>query len=1142
MPNWTKDQSLAIEQRGGKVIVSAAAGSGKTAVLSQRVIKYVLDGGNISDLLIVTFTKAAAKEMKDRIKNKIKQACLEDPLNKHLNNQLLLVDIAKITTMDSFYSEIVKDNFEKLGIDRNFNILSNEEENILKQKVLNKVIEDGFDLIPGYNDMLSFLGTYNIDVIKSDIVKISDFLNTIPFKEKFIEKAIYNYKSNFYEKRIISQIKEKMSLYKKLYEDVIDELYNCSDVFDGLIVSVNKEKKFISDFLNIDNFDDLSSRLRTISFDTLKTPKGHKDDPEIIKYKFIRDDLKKEIKKNMQELSFIDENTYKKENDISENILKTIFKVVKIYMEELFLEKKRINSYSFSDIAFFVIDLLIKDNKKTELAIELSKSFKEILIDEYQDTNNLQNVIFNAISDNGNNLFIVGDVKQSIYRFRSACPEIFNNDKKLSYKDRFPKLITLSKNFRSRREVLDFCNFIFENTMSNLFGEVEYNENEKLYLGANFKEKDDVVTEVHIIDGKEKSEDELDELTNVQKEAIYVSSKIKELLDNNYQVFDNKLNCFRNIKESDIVILLRSLKNSEFFVKALNKRNISVYSQSSSTYFDNYEIKLVINILKVIDNPTDDIALMSLLNSSLFNVSLDEIANIRSKTKESIYEDILNGNNENLKSILNLLDGFRNLSHNESIYKLLVEIYNTLNIEPIIKAMKGGIQRQKNLIQMLNHAVNFEKNESKSLYEFISYIESVTLNKDSLEGINPLSEGDNVLITTIHKSKGLEYPVVFLCETGKNFNFSDIRSDLMINEELGVCFPIKNTNYMVSYESVAMMVFKEYEKSKLLSEELRVLYVALTRAKEKIIITGFSSNLSNAVTKAAAKIGSDNIISNLYLKGTKNYLDIILPCLLRHPALEELRNLSSIPVKTFATDSKVKLLIENKVNINESEFNLENKVEKENFDMSNFKKVCDFEYNHSLCNVPKTLSVSNIKNKIPFFKRPNFMTDGINHTKKGTLYHLVLENIPIRKYNIKSLEEEIDNMVSLGKITIEDKRQIKIEKIFSFLTSDVYDIMLSAEVVQKEHKITFLTPAKYYDDTLTSGDILTEGVVDLLFIKDDIYYIVDYKTDNVTDESELIKRYKLQLDLYEIGIRDNMNAKNVKKFIYSIMLDKFIEV
>ena len=1141
MPSWTKDQELAINERGGKIIVSAAAGSGKTAVLSERVIKYVLSGGNIDDLLIVTFTRAAASEMRDRIKKKIEDAYLKEPSNMHLKNQIPLVLVSKITTMDAFYSDIAKENFDKLNISKDFNVLSGIEENILKEEVIKEVLNDAFKDILDYEFLLSFLNKTTTDLVKEEVFKVSNFLDTIPFKDEFIERAINCYDDNntFYKEKLFELIKDKMMLYKDMYEKIIDELYNASDSFDNLISDANKELNYINDILNVNSFDELSKRLRSISFDTLKTPRGFKDDPSLIKYKYIRSDLKDEIKKNLDELCYITDESYAKENKDFKRAIKALLSLVKKYRRELLLKKRSIDSYSFSDIASFAVELLIKDGKKTTLAENISKKYKEILIDECQDNNNLQNVIFKAISFNDSNLFSVGDVKQSIYRFRSACPEIFSRNKDEASRDSFPKLITLSKNFRSRKEVLDFCNFIFENTMTNEFGEVNYDDSERLYLGASFNEGKDLDTEVHIIDGKEKNESEEENLSNIQKEAIYVAEKIKSMLDNSYMVYDNKKGEERKIKESDIVILLRSLKNSEIYVKALNKRNISVYSSSSSSYFDNYEIKLIINLLKVIDNRKDDVALVSILKSPIFGITDDALATIRDKNF-SVYDNIINSSYDNLKEILNDIEHFRLLSHNLSIYELLCNIYNKFNIEVIIGAMKNGVRRKKNLVHMLNHAINFENKTPKSLHEFISYIESTILNKDSFEGINPLSDGDNVLITTIHKSKGLEYPVVFLCETGRNFNFADIRSSFMINEDLGICFPYRNEKYMVKYDSIPMMIFKEYEKSKLLSEELRVLYVALTRAKEKIIITGFTPNLVNKINRAAAKMGDETVISSLYLKTVKNYFDIILPCLLRHKSLKELRDMSDVDVKSFASESKIKLYITNAININDNEFKEKEKIEKESFDYSPLNIINNFKYNDALLNIPKILSVSDMKEKDTYFKRPSFMSDGVNHAKKGTLYHRIFELLPIKKYSIKSLEDELDNMVKSNALSKNERHLIDIEKIFSYLTSDIYDIMKTACKALREYEITFNAKASYYNKDL-SGMITVKGVIDLLFIKDDTYYIVDYKTDNVPKE-ELIKRYKLQLDLYEIGIREILKAKNVKKYIYSIMLNKFIEV
>lgn len=1144
MPSWTKDQEQAINLHGGKVIVSAAAGSGKTAVLSERVIKYVLDGGSINRLLIVTFTDAAAKEMKLRIKEKINDLVKEHPWDARLKKELLLSETARITTMDAFYSEIVKNNFEKLNINRNFKILSNEEERMLSYIVVKEVMEDAFELVPSYDDALSFFGASNVDLIKDIILKTSSFLDTLPFKDEFIKLAMENYDeySNTYKNMFFKLIKDKMKQYDELYQDVITELYEDS-CFDKMLETAKKEKNFINDFLNINTFDGLSKRLRSISFDTLRTPKGHKDDPVVIKYKIIRDDFKDEINKKMHELMFINDDVYESEKALCKKKLLVLFKVVSLYLTKLMEEKRKQNAFSFSDVAHFVIDLLIKDGKKTPLAISIMNVFDEILIDEYQDTNNLQNVIFNAISKDNKNLFIVGDVKQSIYRFRSACPEIFNNDKKKATNNGFPRLINLAKNFRSRKEVLDFCNFVFENTMSDLFGEVSYDDNEKLYLGASFEEGDDLSAEVHIIDGAQKIENDEEDISKSQKEATYVAEKIKIMLEEKNKIYDNKKRLWREIKPSDIVILLRSLKDSDCFIKALNQKNISVYCESTLSYFDNYEVKLVINILKVIDNPNDDVALLSVLKSPCFNVSLDDVSLVRKDDKKrSLKESILSSNIKYLKDCLQKINDLQKFASNNKIEKLLAKVYDEFDLFLIMLSQPGGKQRKKNLVQMLTHAINFEKDESKSLHEFTDYLETLILNKDSLHGVNPLSDGDNVLITTIHKSKGLEYPVVFVCQTGKSFNFTDVRSDFMINQDLGICFPIRNDYYKLRYDTVMMMLFKDYEKSKMLSEELRVLYVALTRAKEKIIITGYANNLAKMVLNASSKMGDESLVSNLYLKSCKSYLEILLPCLLRHKDAEELRLLSSVSVKTFPSESRLKLFLVNSNEINSDYFNEKEKKKTINYDFSTFKKLGEFSYDNSLSLVPETLSVSSLKNEESYFKKPKFMTDDTNHAKKGTLYHLILELLPVKKYNLGSLKHELEKMVLEDKITSEEKSKINLEKIFSYLTSDIYDMVLSADKVYKEYEINFKVPAKYYDSSLKSGKILINGVIDLLFVKDNTYYVVDYKTDNVLELEELVKRYKLQLDLYELGLKEITNAKVVKKFIYSIKLNKFIEV
>ena len=1125
---WTNDQLRAIKTRGGKILVSAAAGSGKTAVLSERVLDFVLNGGSTSKLLIVTFTEAAAIEMKTRIKMKIESA-LEDNYSDNLQKELTLIDNASICTMDSFYSKLVKQNFDKLDIMPNFSILTGAEEKLLKNKVALYTMENSFN--EEFINLLKTLGANDNSLIKDIIISTSNFFDTIPFYEDFINKVYENYNSNYYKTILISNIKDKFNSYKSLYNSIKEELYNESSDFDKLNDNIMQEDMIINKILSINSFDELSIILRTTSFNRLASIRGYSDNYVYNKYKNIRSKLKKEITDNLSYLINVTDKEYEVQNKILLNSLKTLFSVVKTFRENLLLEKKKINKYSFSDIPLFVIKLLIKDNKKTYLAKSLEKRFDEILIDEYQDTNNLQSIIFNAISKDGSNIFCVGDIKQSIYRFRSACPDIFNNDKLSSYKDKFPMLITLSKNFRSRNLVLDFCNFIFENTMSNYLGETNYDKDEMLYNGMPFPEYDDALSEVCIINNEEKEED--DELTKSQKEAIFVANKIKKLIDDKYQVYDKK-GFFRDIKPSDIAILFRNLTHSDTYRIALNNRGIGVYSNKEVNFFDNYDVKLIICILKVIDNYYDDISLISVLKSKLFNIEDSLIAKCKVNYKNLyLYDAIKKSDDKKLNDILDIIYDLSIFKNNNTLTDTINYIYKKLDIINILGTDKSKI---KNLTMMVKNASDYEKNTSKSFHEFVSYIEEVLLDKSSFAGANPLSDGDNVLITTIHRSKGLEYPVVFVCETGSTFNNMDLQNSFLIDNNYGISFDILDYDKKFKYEPISKIIMKDKIKLLQLSEELRILYVALTRAREKLIITGFANNLTNMVKDASYKIGDDRLISNLYLSECNSYLKWIVGCLLRHNDGRALRELSNASCKVFLSDSKFKLDIINALDIKD-----ENLTEKIEYFENKPIIVKDYDYTES--KVPIYLSVSELKKKTSSnIRKPYFINSDVRKNDIGTIYHKIFELLDIKKYTLSTLKEKIDELCNNNLISKMELKLIDINKIFMYLTSDIYDMILNSSVAYKEKEITFSLSASYYDIEYKNESILTSGIIDMMFIYDDTYYILDYKSDDINNIEELKERYKIQLDLYEIGVKQLFNAKKVEKIIYSIKLNKFIRV
>lgn len=1124
---WTNDQLRAIKTRGGKVLVSAAAGSGKTAVLSERVLDFILSGGNVDKLLVVTFTDAAAIEMKTRIKIKIEEKVLEEKENKHLLKQLTLIDNAKIATMDSFYSELVKQNFDKLDIMPNFSILSKPEEDILKNKVIDDLLEESFN-----DDLINLLHIFNSssnDLIKDKIIKISEFLNSIPFYKNYINEILESYSNNYYRNLFIEEIKDNISSYKKLYEEIKEELFNASSDFDKLSNNILEEESLINKILDANTLDDLAFIIRTCEFSKQARITGHSEDYVFNKYKAIRKNLKDLVQKKLIYISNLTDDEYQRQISIMKKALITLFDLIIKFKDNLLLEKKKINKFSFSDIPLFVIDLLIKDGNKTKLAEDISLMFDEILIDEYQDTNKLQSIIFNSISKDESNLFVVGDIKQSIYKFRSACPDIFNDDKNNSFKDKFPMLITLSKNFRSRNLVLDFCNYIFVNTMSNYLGEVDYNEDEMLYTGAFFPDNLDAISEVSVIN-YEQDLDEEDELSKTEKEAIYVADRIKELLDSKYQVYDKK-GFYRNIKPSDIAILSRSLSNSDTYRLALLNRGIGVYCNKDLTFFDNYDIKLVISILKLIDNNLDDISLMSVLKSNLFNITDEEIALERINNKYCyLYDCIKNSTNEKFVDFINIFNDFKKYSLNNSISDTINYIYKKIDV-----INKIGIDKNKlkNLSLMIKNAKDYENNTSKSLHEFVSYIDELLLDKSSFTGSNPLSDGDNVLMTTIHRSKGLEYPIVFVCNTGKKFNDQDFKEDYLLDSKYGIAFDVFDYDKKYKYETIPMNVLKNKIKLLNLSEELRVLYVALTRAREKLIITGYVNNLSKVLEEASYLMGEYKAIDCTYLKECNTYIKWILSSILRHSSSKNLREYANIDCKVFNHESKFKINI-----IEAKDIKDEVLVEKEELSVENNDNKT-LNYDISLSNIPNKLSVSEIKKGgKKFVRKPYFLSSNIKSTNLGTLYHKIFELLPIKKYSINSLKEELNNL----KLTKEELELINIDRIFSYLTSSLYDIILSSDKVYKEKEITFYAPSYFYDENIKNGNILVDGVIDLLLEKDNSYIIIDYKTDKVSSLEELVELYKVQLDLYEIAIKNKYNAVNVDKYIYSVHLNKYIKI
>lgn len=872
-------------------------------------------------------------------------------------------------------------------------------------------------------------------------------------------------------------------------------------------------------------------------------------------------------------------------------------------------EKKERNLIDFNDIEHYALSILVEKNEEgkyvpTDVARTYSNRFEEVAIDEYQDSNNVQEQILTAVS-RGNNIFTVGDVKQSIYRFRRACPELFlDKYKRYSLDGNENGLkIQLFMNFRSRKNILDITNKIFESIMTEDLGEIDYTEEEFLNCGATcYEETGNIVSksELCIInnnldeefeddydeddDDDDLSEDEaeenesefskkkneaLQELKDLKKEEIeakLVARKIKELIDSEVLVFDKANKKTRPIKHKDIVILLRTTKFANIYEKELVKNEIPVFMDGSDEYLDTMEIQTIMNLLKVLDNQLDDVAVVSLLRSTIFGFTDNEIIEMRLVNREVYFWDSLvqasnELENESLKEKLNkFLEKIAEwkeekdyLPISEFLWKIYVEtgFYNYVNLMP------NGALRQANLKMLFERAQEYEKTSFKGLFNFIRFTEKLKTGNSDLSSAKIIGENENVVrIMSIHKSKGLEFPIVFLCNTNKKMNTKDLTGNLLLHKDLGFGPKYIDTRLAIEYSTYAKNALKIKLKAEAVSEEMRILYVALTRAREKLIITGIRKDALDEIEKKKKDLEvyfDEKKINKSLLKKKTSYLDwieyVILNQEIQGKKFEDL-DFSIIQAKDLLDEDDEEEKVER---IDFSKFNNFGELE-EKF---NWKYKDEF-----LSNLPIKTTVSILKKldgeEADFFDLsnneiglkdtvPEFLQDKrITAARIGTLTHLVLQKIDFNKVKSEGdIKEFIQELVAKSFMTEEEAKNVSAEKIFNFLSSDFAYRIKSSKKVYKERPFCIKVDAsKVIKHEDAKGEILVQGIIDMYYEKDDgSLVLVDYKTDFVEkDESELIDKYKVQLELYKQALEEG-TGKNVSEvYIYSLYLNREINL
>lgn len=1241
---WTEEQLQAINTRECNLLVAAAAGSGKTAVLVERIIKIITDRDNpvdIDKLLVVTFTSAAAGEMRERIADAISKELESDPNSRNLQRQLTLLSKANITTMHSFCLDIIKNNFHHIDLDPAFRISDGTEGTLMKLETLTELFEDKYENED--KDFILLLDAYGSgkdDKKLQDLVlNLYEFSMSGPWPEKWLKEKAEDFNiTSEDELEGTSWIKVlKESMYLEL-DSLIRNLQGALELAKNTGGLEPYGENLVEDISIIDNIREkllngslmeLYIAMSSLKFSTLKRVSAKNVEDPVVqdRIKKIRD----EVKKSMVKLFEGSINTAPEE--IIEGLkllyplMRALAGLVIDFKNNYEVKKRERGILDFNDLEHLCLRILIEEEdgelNASSVAKELRAKFEEVLVDEYQDSNNVQETIINFVSrkelDNPN-VFMVGDVKQSIYRFRQAKPELFlqkYNSYGVREKDKNRKIM-LYKNFRSREEIINGVNFIFSELMSGTVGELEYDENEALNLGASYeypKEEGVKVAgdiEFHIVDksGEEEkdeyevvaeleiSNEEEEDLTGVQLEARIVGSRINDFMNPKdgsiYKVLDKSTGEYRKIKFKDIVILLRATKNwSEVFLEELGVMGIPIYADTGSGYFETIEIRTILSLLQVIDNPLQDVPMISILKSPIFSFTAEELADLRLIGDEGYYYETIdkvvskekeatNELTEKCTYFMKSLNMWREKSIYTPIDEFIWYLYMDTSYYGYVGAMTNGVQRQANLRILFQRAKQFEKTSFKGLFNFINFIHRLKSSSGDMGSAKILGENEDVVrIMSIHKSKGLEFPVVFLSGCGKRFNLMDLNKEVLFHEDLGLGPQVIDVKDRISYPSVAKNAIKKKFLLETLSEEMRILYVALTRAKEKLILTGSLNNFEKNISKwnISASLSDEKIIPSEVLK-KRSFLDWIALALCKHKDGEILRGTEGSVENIVADNShwSISLWKKSQLVVEENLIAVDKNEERELFINKQYNTIdkeierrLGFKYKYEESSLlPSNVSVSDLKKrayedlqeeatydvfKVEKVIKPIFLQEerGLSPAERGTVIHFFMQKLELGKSrSFNDIKEQISDLISRDLLREEESKVINIKKILNFINSPIGKRMVKAfeegrEVVRELPFYTEISalefnknlPKEYNDEV-----VRLQGVIDAYFEEEDGIVIVDYKTDYVGEGGvqEIIDRYRLQLDYYSRALEKITGKKVRERYLYLFNIDEAVEV
>ena len=1173
----TNEQQAAVDSRERSLLVSAAAGSGKTKVLVERLFSYVeREGANLDDFLIITYTRAAASELRGKIAKALTERMERDPGNYHLRQQMLRVYRADIKTVDAFCTALLRENCHLLGEDArghalrpDFRVLDENEAQVLRERVLARTLDDFYDsLTPGGTLLADTLGAGRDDSALEDLVlELHAKLQAQPYEDKWLEaqRAFWRavpdkIEDTPYGKILLNEVRRKARHCKNLLQRAAQEMC-ANDALNQKYAPAFLDASYQLEALEgktAEGWD--AARGVTIAFPRLAAVKDSDGGEMKARMKSLWDNCKETVKGFAEIFSASSDEAVEDLRTMAPAML-ALIDLTADFSRRYNEEKRRRNAADFSDQEHEAIRLLVAENgEPTELATLVSTRYREIMVDEYQDTNEVQNRIFDAISCKGENLFTVGDVKQSIYRFRLADPRIF-----LQHYNTWPPLaaadehesakLLLSRNFRSRKEVLEATNFVFRNVLSREMGELDYGEDEMLRPGASYAESSVCGAEFHLFDLPTQTGEH--RVRASEAEAAFVADYIRNMLSSKFPVQDDKTRELRPVREEDIVILMRSPSTRLLdYRRALESRGIRCAADAGEDFFASMEIAVMFSFLQVIDNPRQDVPLIAVLRSPLFGFVPDELAALRSQQRTGdFYDALLLSEDGHSKAFLAVLRSLRGSAAHLSVRELLSEIYRKCNVLGIFGAMHRGAERKDNLLAFLELSEDFARTGRQGLFDFVRTLRE-QLASGEAAAMQTTHASSGVRIMSIHKSKGLEFPVVILSDLARRFSNMDFQSSVLVHPQLGLGPVCVDARRHIQYPTIARQALERTLRREAKAEELRVLYVAMTRAKEKLVMVHTQANAGGRVADLMAL--SDCPVLPEAVDSGKCMGDWIMLPLLQRSEAGALRAFAgqNSEGRFFTEETPWTVCVHDGLQFaapaQQSDAAAEERAPQREELPADFAAL-SYRYPYAEQTAfPAKLTATQLKGRAideeisenttlpPRLRnlcKPKFLAGktALTGAERGTALHLVMQDLDFFcEPNEQSVRAQIEAMRAQRKLTEEQAKAADAYAIVRFLRSDLAARIRKSKQVEREYRFSLLRPVRDFSSLDADDSVLLQGVVDCFFEEDGELVVVDFKTDHVSRAQldERAEHYRPQLEVYSMALTRVVGKKVKEKVLY----------